>query len=218
MNDRMRAIAILREAKQILAERLTERVLEAAEEILSDARGESYMNDIESVHEQVGMKLAHVNQMLSNLPTEDESSQATAAAQYDDGDAFTATTGDAANVQPLFVTDTTAALPGPVYTPTPALPAPRPMGETSTTDTSKSQPRSFQAFAAQIKWVTCWPLGAHWQRCSTWKKRGRLPARRCSPIACGGTKASCDGRCSCARKSRTAVTIARSRCCTIASG
>lgn len=150
MNDRTRAIAILREAKQILADRLTERVLEAGEDILADARGDSYMNEIDSVYEQVGMKLAHVNQMLSNLPLEDETEPATAAAQFAEGDAFTATTSDAASFQPIIVTDTTAALPGPVYSPTPALPAPR-STTPHETEPSPALPRSFQTFAAEIQ-------------------------------------------------------------------
>ena len=42
MNDRMRAIGILKEAREILALRLQERVLDQSEEILADARGDSY--------------------------------------------------------------------------------------------------------------------------------------------------------------------------------
>src|SRR5688500_11860951 len=89
MNDRARALEILKEAKAILAERLTEMVSEQAEEILADARGDSYMNEIESVYEQVGLKLTHVSQMLSNLPAaETEPQTTTASAQHSREDTF----------------------------------------------------------------------------------------------------------------------------------
>src|SRR5947209_7894307 len=65
MNDRARASEVLRNARNILAERLTELVLEQREELLDDARGDSYMNEIESLYEQIGVKLSHVGQMLS---------------------------------------------------------------------------------------------------------------------------------------------------------
>src|SRR5262245_50616960 len=73
MNDRARASDILRKARAILAERLTERINEQTEELLDDARGDSYMNEIESLYDELGMKLSHVSQMLSNLPAEEPS-------------------------------------------------------------------------------------------------------------------------------------------------
>ena len=54
MNDRARATEILRKARAILAERLTEKILEQREELLDDAQGDSYMSEIESLYEQVG--------------------------------------------------------------------------------------------------------------------------------------------------------------------
>lgn len=68
MNDRARAIAILKQARDTLAERLTESVLEASEEIIEDAQGSSFMGEIEAVYEQMGSRLTHVSQMISNLP------------------------------------------------------------------------------------------------------------------------------------------------------
>src|SRR4029077_3252564 len=68
MNDRAHASDILRKARAILAERLTERINEQSDELLDDARGDSYMNEIESLYDELGMKLSHVSQMLSNLP------------------------------------------------------------------------------------------------------------------------------------------------------
>jgi hypothetical protein len=158
MNDRTRAVDILREAKQILSDRLTEHVLEMGEEILADARGESYMNEIETAYEQLGMKLAHVNQMLSNLPIDaSQSTTTTASAQYSAGDAFTTTTEQNGDEKPLIVTDTTAALSGPVFVATPALPAPKSSSDAHPSNEARSTPpepaphRSFQAFAAQIQ-------------------------------------------------------------------
>lgn len=68
MNDRARAIAILKQARDMLAERLTEHVLDASEEIIEDAEGNSYMGEIEAIYDQMGSRLTHVSQMISNLP------------------------------------------------------------------------------------------------------------------------------------------------------
>src|SRR5688500_19171117 len=93
MNDRARATEILRKARAILAERLTEKILEQRNELLDDAQGDSYMNEIESLYEQVGMKLSHVGQMLSNLPPDEPAAQThTAAAQHSDENTFTVAT------------------------------------------------------------------------------------------------------------------------------
>src|SRR5688500_6726237 len=89
MNERARALELLREARAILAQRLTEQVLAQAEDILADARGDSYMNEIESLYEQIGHKLAHLGQMLSHLPVEEPTHHtATAAAQHSPEDTF----------------------------------------------------------------------------------------------------------------------------------
>ena len=125
---RNRAIQILTEAREILAERLTQHVLESTEEILSDARGESYMNDIDVVYEQVGLKLSHITQMLANLPVEDDASASHPISEFrtDDLDA---------QDYPVFAEEATGhdtvaanprpALVGPMYVSAPALPAPR---------------------------------------------------------------------------------------------
>src|SRR5262245_39555067 len=148
MNDRSRATEILRKARNILAERLTELVLEQREELLDDARGDSYMNEIESLYEQIGMKLSHVGQMLSNLPAEEAApvQTHTAAAQHSAESTFTMATEPAPNFD-SFVQDTTPALLGPVFVATPALPAPKakePLKHRATNS-------ALQAFAAQIQ-------------------------------------------------------------------
>src|SRR5687768_10693064 len=72
MSDRGRALEILREARDALAQRLTERILDAEEGLLDDARGDSYLGDIETIFDQFGTKLTHLNQLINNLPQESE--------------------------------------------------------------------------------------------------------------------------------------------------
>jgi hypothetical protein len=72
MNPRSEAIHILQQARDLLADRLTDRVREAREQILDDAEGNSYLSEIEQIYEQMGGRLAHLNAMLSNLPPMDE--------------------------------------------------------------------------------------------------------------------------------------------------
>src|SRR5204863_9597031 len=98
MNDRARATEILRKARAILAERLMEKIVEQRDDLLDDARGDSYMNEIESLYEQVGVKLSHVSQMLSNLPAEESAQQThTAAAQHSPDCTFSVATEPAPN-------------------------------------------------------------------------------------------------------------------------
>jgi hypothetical protein len=150
MQPRARAIEILREARAVLAERLTEMVLEQADEILADARGDSYMNEIESLYEQVGVKLTHVGQMLSNLPPEPVASETTtAAAQHAPEETFSLAT-EAAPSADAVMADTTPALIGPLYVATPALPAPRAGGRESP-PRDRATNAALQAFAAQIQ-------------------------------------------------------------------
>ncbi len=68
MSDRCLAISILQKARDALCERLTERVIESRAEIEADAEGASYLSEIETIYEQIGGRLAHVNAMLANLP------------------------------------------------------------------------------------------------------------------------------------------------------
>ena len=152
MNDRNRALKILKEAKETLTSRLTEKVLEQQEEILADARGDSYMNEIESLYEQVGLKLSHVNSMLSNLPVEPPATQVeSAGAQHSADDTFTVATDPSPSADAV-VSDTTLALAGPVFLHTPALPAPKVAASKQLTASPPAAvPVSFQLFAAQIQ-------------------------------------------------------------------
>jgi len=85
MNDRKRAIDILQQARELLAGRLTERVLDAGQEILDDAAGLTYLSEIGTIYDELGARLTHVNQLLAALPAEDESPAAPAAVHYVDG-------------------------------------------------------------------------------------------------------------------------------------
>lgn len=147
MNDRNRALKILKEAKETLSQRLTEKILEQEEEILADSRGDSYMNEIESLYEQIGLKLSHVNSMLSNLPIEPPPTQVEpASAQHGPDDTFTVATDPSPSADAV-VADTTLALAGPLFIHTPALPAPKASGASP----PATVPVSFQLFAAQIQ-------------------------------------------------------------------
>lgn len=147
---RNRAIQILTEAREILAERLTERVLDSAEDLLADARGESYMNDIDAVYEQVGVKLSHITQMLANLPVEE-------TAVPESQNEFR--TDDVSPQDYPVVTEETAshemvaahprpALVGPMYVSAPALPAPKTEHETPQPPEEEA---SFQRFVLQVQ-------------------------------------------------------------------
>src|SRR5262245_57012628 len=68
MNDRSRALEILKRARDILAEQLTDRVLQASDGILEDALGMSYVGEIDALFEQLGTRLAHLNALIANLP------------------------------------------------------------------------------------------------------------------------------------------------------
>lgn len=72
MHDRVRAIALLQQARDILAERLTERILECRDQILEDALGLSYSSEIDAIQDQIGQRLNHVNLLLNNLPHVEE--------------------------------------------------------------------------------------------------------------------------------------------------
>lgn len=155
MSERVRAQGILRQAKEVLIQRLTEYVLDHEDEILADAHGESYMGDIDALYDQVGMRLSHVTQMLANLPAEMEpagsgSSSTSHTTQgfagHHPDNTFTLATETSPSAD-AFVADTTPALPGPVFVATAALPAPRSME----TDEERLTPVSFVLFVTEIR-------------------------------------------------------------------
>ncbi len=72
MNDRNRAIEILKRARERLAERLTQRIVESEEEVIDDADGQSYLSEIATIYDDVGSRLTNVTQMLNHLPKQKE--------------------------------------------------------------------------------------------------------------------------------------------------
>jgi len=72
MSERARAIAILRQAREVLARRLSQRIVEMEEELLDDAEGLTYCGEIDAIYEQIGLRLSHVNALLAHLPAEEE--------------------------------------------------------------------------------------------------------------------------------------------------
>lgn len=80
MSERSLAISILQKARDALSRRLSERVIEAQDEIQADADGCSYLSEIETIYEQIGGRLAHLNAMLSNLPPAESTVPADATA------------------------------------------------------------------------------------------------------------------------------------------
>lgn len=143
MNERERALNILKEARDLLSERLTQRILDGGEQILDDARGDSYMGDIEAMYEQFGLKLSHLNQLINNLPVEPMT--------HSYSTNYTTST-DTYN-QNVMASDATAeeylmanpqAITGPLIVAPPALPAPRVMEEVEVV------PPTFHMYITQI--------------------------------------------------------------------
>jgi hypothetical protein len=80
MNHRTLAISILQKARDTLSERLTQRIVDSQQDIEDDAEGCSYLSEIETIYEQLGGRLAHLNAMLANLPAATGPSPADTAA------------------------------------------------------------------------------------------------------------------------------------------
>lgn len=67
MNERLRAIEILRQARDLLVRQLSERIVDAEEGVLDDATGQTFGGEIESLYEGLGIKLTNVTAMLAAL-------------------------------------------------------------------------------------------------------------------------------------------------------
>lgn len=133
MNERARAIAVLKQAREMLAERLTERVLEGREDLLEDASGFSYMGEIEAIYEQIGSKLVHISQMISNLPATPD---APASAAEESGSPGGLDDGGSESI----------IVGGPVGLKPPALPGPA-----TSEFAAPARSASFQTFAVEIQ-------------------------------------------------------------------
>lgn len=68
MNERARAIAILNQARDLLIERLTERIVDIEPAILDEVCGLAYSSELDTLYEQFGLRLSHINVLLANLP------------------------------------------------------------------------------------------------------------------------------------------------------
>lgn len=144
MNDRTRALEILRRARDLLADRLTERILDSEEGLLDDARGDSYLGDIDSIFDQFGTKLAHLNQLINNLPLETEESPSPPEPPYA-GDHAGPAAADAAMAEEMVATHP-AAITGPLMIAPPGLPAPR-----VAADELEFTAPNFQLFSEQMQ-------------------------------------------------------------------
>jgi hypothetical protein len=142
MNDRAQAIAILKQARDMLADRLSERVIDARDEILEDAHGFSFVSEIEAIYEEFGARLVHLNQLLANLPAVDEpppvSADVEEASVHSAEIHFGAGHAELSSEGPSAVTRTYVGLVGPAL-PTFAESAAEPL-----------RTLTFQPFAAQI--------------------------------------------------------------------
>ncbi|MBX7166632.1 MAG: hypothetical protein K1X74_09825 [Pirellulales bacterium] len=99
MEDRRRAVEILTEARDALARRLVERVIDSESDLLDEARGESYGGEIETIHDQLAARLANVNSMLAQIHALPER---TAVAEGDAlGDVHRVSTGGVSYEVPL---------------------------------------------------------------------------------------------------------------------
>jgi len=74
MDERARAIEILKRARDMLVDRLSQEIVASEESLLEDALGLSYSGEIAQVFEQVGNRLHQVSVMLSNLPVPEHTS------------------------------------------------------------------------------------------------------------------------------------------------
>src|SRR5688572_9674626 len=68
MNERARAIAILNQARDLLIELLTGRIVDSEPAILDEVSGLAYSSEIDTLYEQFGLRLSHINVLLANLP------------------------------------------------------------------------------------------------------------------------------------------------------
>jgi len=131
MDQRSLAISILQQARDTLLARLASRIVDSRDEIEADAEGQSYLSEIETIYDQLGGRLAHLNAMLSNLPSETAHTAADATANE-------IVYADLAAGHPLPL-DVDAALPPTVL----ALPAP------SSCDEPRGQPL-VESFASVV--------------------------------------------------------------------
>lgn len=144
MDPRAEALFILRQARDLLADRLAERIVASKEEILEEASGLLFGGEIDALFEQIGGKLMHVSQMISSLPSEEpiaEMPESPSAENYSSGSQLILS--DFPSSEPNSPTTSVLALPG--------LPAPEATRTETSTLAVEVPPASFQDFASRIR-------------------------------------------------------------------
>jgi hypothetical protein len=143
MDQRAEALFILKQARDLLADRLAERIVASKSEILEEAGGLLFGGEIDALFEQIGGKLMHVSQMLSALPSEEPLTEVTdspANETFSSGSQLILSDYAQEMSSP---TSSVLALPG--------LPAPDATRSESATPTAESPAASFQDFASRIR-------------------------------------------------------------------
>lgn len=144
MDPRVEALFILKQARDLLADRLAERVVASKSEILEEAGGMLFGGEIDALFEQIGGKLMHVSQMISSLPTEEP---LTEVADPPSGENFSSGSQLILSDYPSQELNSTPAsvlaLPG--------LPAPEVARAEAITQPVETPPASFQDFASRVK-------------------------------------------------------------------
>jgi len=75
MDQRDYALSILKQARDLLSDRLIESIAESADGILEDAEGCSYMGEIEVIQEKIGGRLNQINMLIANFPVGGQADQ-----------------------------------------------------------------------------------------------------------------------------------------------
>jgi hypothetical protein len=144
MDSRVEAMFILKQARDLLAERLSERIVACKSEILDEAGGMLFGGEIDAIFEQIGGKLMHVSQMISALPSEEPVSD---MADAPSGDAFSSGSqlilSDFPSQEVNSPTSSVLALPG--------LPAPEATRVEAPVHSFETAPASFQDFASRVR-------------------------------------------------------------------
>ena len=67
MNHQQQAVGVLRRVRDLLVERMTDRILQNKDELLEEAIGLSDGGEIDKLHSELGQRLARVDQLLAGL-------------------------------------------------------------------------------------------------------------------------------------------------------
>lgn len=144
MDPRAEALFILKQARDLLADRLAERIIASKAELLEEASGMLFGGEIDALFEQIGGKLMHVSQMISALPSEEpvtDVPDAPNAEHFSSGSQLILS--DFPSAEMNSPTSSVLALPG--------LPAPEATRAESSALAIEMPPASFQDFASRIR-------------------------------------------------------------------